>query len=268
MATASATGGTRRGETGEGSQKSGRAGGRWRANLLLALVSVTSTLAVAVLAGEAVLRHRERTRPDAPAIMPTLYYPHRRLTYALVRNSDYFGWVHIDGGGFRGPEVTEAKPAGVLRIMVVGSSTTFDIGASRDDRTWPARLQYWLQRSDPGRRVQVINAGVPGYMMTDQIVRLETELYRYRPDLLLLYEGHNDLALGLRGSPPSAEAGSPDRPEEVSPQTPWTHWLKLHSLLYGKVKDALGVWSFQKESTRRKESISSSSVQRLGAFHQ
>ena len=54
-----------------------------------------------------------------------------------------------------------------------------------------------MRRLLPGRRIEVINAGVPGYRVIDNVVRLETELYQYRPDLIILYEVHNDLFTAL-----------------------------------------------------------------------
>jgi lysophospholipase L1-like esterase len=192
------------------------------------------TLLAVAAVGEGVVRYRERHRDTVPGTMPLLYYRHSRLGHALVRDNDYFGWVHINKQGFRGADVSLTKPAGVFRILAIGSSTTFDPGVTRDDRAWPARLEYWLSQQQPGRRIEVINAGVPGYRVVDDVIRLTTELYRYRPDLIVLYEGHNDLFANLRwtGGAPEVNGAAPG---EVDVETPWGHWLTRNSLMYTKM---------------------------------
>ncbi len=209
-----------------------------RTNLLLLLGSLVVALGLGALAGEWVLRYRERHLASAPGSTGLQFYRHRRLVYALVRNFDYFGWVHVNGQGFRGPEVSVDKPPGTLRIMTVGESTTFDRFVSRDAAAWPARLQFWLGDLAPGRSFEVINAGTPGYRVMDNLIRLETDLYRYRPDVILFYHGHNDLFAAVQQAvvePPPPT----DRPDETTVVTPWGHWLKNHSLLYNKITSRL-----------------------------
>lgn len=51
--------------------------------------------------------------------------------------------VTINGTGYRGPDITGQKSDTVLRILVLGGSTTFGVGVSNSD-TWPAALQTVL----------------------------------------------------------------------------------------------------------------------------
>jgi len=125
-----------------------------------------------------------------------------------------------------------------VRIMAIGSSTTFDPTVSGDQATWPARLQFWLHQLVPERPIEVVNAGVPGYHVTDDVIRLETELFRYRPDVIILYEGHNDLSGALRRGREQVSHAT-DAPGEAPVVTPWGHWLSRHSLLYGKLVERL-----------------------------
>ena len=138
-----------------------------RHNLLLVAISSSAALFVLVVLAEAVVRYRERHRASVPGSMPSLFYPHARLQRAMVRNFDYFGWVKVNSAGFRGPEVAEPKPEGVVRIMAVGGSVTFDFQVSGDDKAWPARLEHYLDRFNSRPRVEVINAGVGGYRVLD-----------------------------------------------------------------------------------------------------
>ena len=208
------------------------------ANIVLALASTAITFLLAAAAGEALVRRHARRRHDTT--IPLLTYQQFFLGHALVRNVNYFGWVHTDSNGFRGPDVTVARRPGVTRIMIIGSSTTFDVAVSRDDRAWPARLEAWLSQLAPGQRFEVINAGVPGYFVMTDVARLQTDLYRFRPDLVILYEGHNDLLMTLKYA---AERGPArrvsNRPNEIPIVTPWRRLLTRHSLLYVKVMGLL-----------------------------
>jgi lysophospholipase L1-like esterase len=204
-------------------------------NIGLAICAALSALIVGAGVGEIVARHHERQRHTVPGTMPFLFYRSARYGYSLVRNSDYYGWVHVDGEGFRGREVSVTKAPGTVRLMIVGSSTTFDqFVAGGDSAAWPARLEYWLNRqAGDSAEFEVINAGVPGYSAADDLIRLELELYRYHPDIIVFYDGHNDLSRALLAGPPAGPV--PEPPRELGTVTPWTGWLRQHSLLYGKI---------------------------------
>jgi lysophospholipase L1-like esterase len=201
--------------------------------ILLALASVMLGVGILVVVGEIALRHRERTRETPPGTLPLLYYRHARFGHALVRNADYFGWVHIDSLGFRGRGTRVAKTPGVVRIVAMGASTTFDPFVRSDDATWPARTKYWIDTLAPDIEVEVINAGVPGYGIADDFLRMQTDIARLQPDVVIQLHGHNDLfrTLRLAAFPPTYS----DRPDEIATRSGMVRWLETHSLLYVKV---------------------------------
>jgi lysophospholipase L1-like esterase len=207
------------------------------------------TLLAVCAAGELSVRYRERHRATVPGTMPLLFYRHDRLGHALVRNMNYFGWVTIDSNGFR---VTPGAAAGVapkLRIFADGGSTTFDGNTGADERTWPARLQYWLTQLAPESAVEVANAGVPGYRTVDNLIRLQTELSQFRPDMVVLLQGHNDLFGALRYDtlPPPPD---PERPGEIQTSSFLRSWLAKHSLFYAKIQERLNVLAFRSRGRR------------------
>ena len=196
--------------------------------------------------GEAAVRYKERHRTTVPGEYATLYYRAQRVGIGLVRATDYYGWVHIDSAGFRGPEVSLQKAPGVLRVMAVGASTTFDRGVTADSLTWPAQLQRILTTGPAATRVEVINAGVPGYCALDNVIRLETDLYAYHPDVIIFYPAHMDLFNFLHTSLEGGPSRFERRPDAVADVTPWEEWLENHSLLYVKLREKAEALSFSR----------------------
>jgi lysophospholipase L1-like esterase len=103
------------------------------------------------------------------------------------------GIQHIttDGKGFRTtlPIDYEHKPAGTLRVLAIGGSTTEQIYLD-DRKTWTHLLQDGLTESFR-RRVEVINTGVSGLRAVHHLATLRQTL-RYQPDLVVILMGLND----------------------------------------------------------------------------
>lgn len=121
--------------------------------------------------------------------------------------------VHLNRLGFRGPEVAPQKPAGGVRIWCAGGSTTFDIGVSDDAHTWPAQVQARLQELVPSVPVEVIDAGVPGEVVQGNLADFRRLAPSLRPDVVVLYEGPNDL-----GEATARRFGAPPPPNPVLTQ--------------------------------------------------
>lgn len=77
--------------------------------------------------------------------------------------------------GLRGPEV---GPKRRLRILALGDSFTFGVGA-RQEETWPARLGEILG-------AEVLNAGAPGFGVPDEVAWYERYGAGLDPDVVVL----------------------------------------------------------------------------------
>jgi lysophospholipase L1-like esterase len=101
--------------------------------------------------------------------------------------------------GFRGAELPERKPPHTLRLAVLGGATAFGAFV-KDEQTFPAVLQELLQRT-PARasvhasssKVEVINAAVPGYVSTQELIALHLKVLPLTPDVVIIFDGLNDI---------------------------------------------------------------------------
>lgn len=87
--------------------------------------------------------------------------------------------VRINAQGFRADrEYALEPPPGVLRVVAVGDSFTFGNGVHVHE-AWPAVLERRLG-------AEVINLGVAGYGVDQQLLTLESRGLRFQPDVVLL----------------------------------------------------------------------------------
>jgi len=101
--------------------------------------------------------------------------------------------ITINGLGFRGAEFFTIKPPDTYRIFMVGGSTMFGAGATSDETTIPGYLQQLLNEKDFGFDIEVINSGIQGADSNTESNLIEQKLVRFSPDLIIIYDGWNDL---------------------------------------------------------------------------
>lgn len=98
--------------------------------------------------------------------------------------------VEINSRGYRTPEFSVPKPAGLVRVACIGGSTTV---AGRTNReTYPALLEALLRERHPGLPIEVLNLGISGTTSERWRERLPHVL-GFEPDVVVDYEGINDI---------------------------------------------------------------------------
>ena len=89
--------------------------------------------------------------------------------------------------GFRGSEISSRRDDNRTRLIVVGGSAAFGYGAKSDAETFEAILEGL------DNKYEVINAGVVGFLSGQELTYVVTELVDYLPDVVIAYDGWNDL---------------------------------------------------------------------------
>ena len=94
--------------------------------------------------------------------------------------------------GFRGPEVTKEKPAGVFRVLILGDSIALGAGLP-EEVIVSSRLESRLKQDHPEKNFQVINAGMSGYDLEQEQRLFEEEGLDLAPDAAVLIACLNDV---------------------------------------------------------------------------
>ena len=105
-----------------------------------------------------------------------------------------FEITNYNSHGFRGNEFLEDKPLDIFRIITVGGSTT--AGVNSDGNTYPSFLQELFLKNG-FKNVEIINAGISGLTSSQEIKLIEQKLLDYEPDVLIVYDGWNDMRAHL-----------------------------------------------------------------------
>ena len=166
--------------------------------------------------------------PDQIAKSNTLMaQPSLSVGYQLFNNQES-PYYQINSQGFRDSEpVSLLKPQEEIRIFLLGGSTAFGYEIDGNQNTigefLEQRLQQRLQQqqtspnlyqpdllpSDPTEKqkhlakhpriktgkYRTINASVPGYASGNELAQVALEILKYKPDLIVILDGYEDLML-------------------------------------------------------------------------
>lgn len=170
-------------------------------------------------------------------------HPYLWLRYPSARKAG----TEINRYGFRGADFRVQKPAGVRRVVVVGSSAAYSSEVPVD-RSMPVSLGLELERRLPGRKIETINAGVHGYTSVNTLVHVATRVLELGPDVVVFYVGDNDIfRCVLDGVRADLEDRSVDwaRTERYERSfrdtTPIARWLGRRSAILGRAVTASGL---------------------------
>lgn len=114
-------------------------------------------------------------------------------TFVLVPGEHRAGGnvARINSQGFVGRELERDGPD-LWRIATIGDSCTY--GGGNETDTYPAALDALLAaREAPGRRYEVVNAGISGLNSELALRRLRSRVLPLAPDVVTIYIGWNDL---------------------------------------------------------------------------
>jgi len=156
------------------------------------------------------------------------------------------GQTYHNSLGYRNREFSLKKPDGIFRIVVLGGSTTYTVAVDDNEKIFTAQLEEILKDKYGYKNVEVINAGVGGYNSWESLINLQFRVLDIDPDLVVIYNGGNDVLARL--VVPSVYAGdnSGSRKRWESPHIPFFEYSTLLRIISRKfgLSHQVGVWSF------------------------
>jgi len=78
-----------------------------------------------------------------------------------------------------------------LIIVAMGSSSTLGVGASAPSMSYPSRLEGELRDRFPGLEIRVLNRGIGGQDVGEELNRLDRDVVAEHPDLVIWQVGTN-----------------------------------------------------------------------------
>lgn len=120
-----------------------------------------------------------------------LYRPHHRGRFI---RTDYDAEMITNEHGFHSAPCTKIKPQDVYRVALIGDSMLAAIEVSVE-QTWAYQLQKNLKPVD-GRRVEIINFGMDGYLPWNISKLLELKVMDFHPDAVVLWCNYERFDIG------------------------------------------------------------------------
>ncbi len=123
---------------------------------------------------------------------PVTGHLNRPSTRAVVSGPEFTVEYIVDDRGFRSDSLASkfAGKSGHITVLLLGDSFVFGAANNFDD-IWPEVLAKKF--SAEGQKVEIINAGVPGFDTSQQALYLEDLFQKYQADIVLLTFLPNDL---------------------------------------------------------------------------
>jgi lysophospholipase L1-like esterase len=207
------------------------------------LACAALALVLAPLGAEGLIRLRAHAKYGRYLDIYDLHHrlPETNLLVPLANLDVEFGAgtrVQTDEHGFRSSPVAVPKPARTLRLAFLGASTTFCSQVASNARTWPALVRDGLQERWPALAVECVNAGVTSYTILDSLQNLEQRVAAVEPDVIVIYDAANDLAVDTHAL---AEAAGLAEPARVP------SWLERTSLLWRLIRKNRDFLAAQRE---------------------
>jgi len=134
----------------------------------------------------------------------SVYRPHHYTLYTLMENyRNEEGTVHNNAGFRNTYNIKKDKDDSTYRIVFLGGSTTYTIGIKDNNKIFTKKLEDKINLEAKKRSlnvdVQVLNAGMGGATSAENLSRLIFLIEPYKPDLIIIQHGLNDVWPRLKG---------------------------------------------------------------------
>ena len=167
------------------------------------------------------------------------YHPHLQLMP-----------TYLEIGAIQGEEVLDV-------VCLGGSTTEFKDSTNRG---WPEKVQKELQKAHRNSTIRFHNQGKGWYTTLNSLINYQTNIRNYKPEVLVIMHGINDL---LASADFSYFSHQPFRPDYGHFYGPLNRFLSHEDLIPDLTKTVSQLWYHQP-----RKSLSDTTFRGLGAFEQ
>lgn len=125
-------------------------------------------------------------QPPAPAVQSSPIVPHPLSAQCSVPSNEIAAPAPLP------TLVNRLENNQPLRILAIGSSSTWGVGATSSRKNYPSQLETMLEKVLKDVPIEMINRGVSGETAGTAADRLRMEAALIKPDLVLWQVGTND----------------------------------------------------------------------------
>ncbi len=163
----------------------------------------------------------------------------------LHQTPEYETRETFNSKGLRGPEYDYRKDSAEFRILALGDSYAEGYTVTFDELFSEVLERRLLSKTEPGKPVEVINAGTGGYATDQELLFYGSEGRLYHPDLVVLVFCINDVWFNgqdkyWRGAKPVFRVKngglSLENVPVPKPDQKWKAWLLEHSQIARRLK--------------------------------
>ena len=107
------------------------------------------------------------------------------------------GEARINRYRFRHRPLSKEKPERTVRVFMIGGSVVFNGGTN--ETTIAGNLESLLKDNPPDATIsyEVVNAGMTGYVSTQELILLVTQVIDFHPYIVIVLDGYNDCLVPL-----------------------------------------------------------------------
>jgi len=151
-----------------------------------------------------------------------------RNTEFVFKAKEFVTTADINSDGFPGIGFDPIKRRNSFRILFLGDSFTFGIGAPKG-KGFVDDVRRTLEKFPEPPRVEVMNAGCPGSDPVFYLQVLKRQMLRYHPDLVVMMINSSDIDdISRRGGNERFD----DRGFLKEKKRPWFNWIFKNSYLF------------------------------------
>lgn len=145
--------------------------------ILLLIVSTSVFLVLVDRLLGLVVKHEQAKEMDFNPLTANITLEYNSMEFTSIARTNAFG--------LRDRDFDLNAPHNVIRILAIGDSFTYGWGVG-DAEAWPKQLETYLQNKIKGKRLEVINAGRPGYSPREYLMIAKELIPKFKPDIVLV----------------------------------------------------------------------------------